>query len=142
MELIRQPPVLTLRRCQPRLFSQSRTTVTCLLGSKFPAKRQPPPQPSPKRLGEQILLLAAGGVVSVSITYLANVYNLPNEIKLINQRLDQQSKVLEQQSVNLDKALEKQSMNLEKVLSESVDYRREVAELRGGFQVILQKRLS
>ncbi|KAK9844618.1 hypothetical protein WJX74_004750 [Apatococcus lobatus] len=138
MELIRQPPVLTLRRCQPRLFSQSRTTVTCLLGSKSPAKRQPPPQPSPKRLGEQILLLAAGGVVSVSITYLANVYKLPSEIKLITQRLDQQSKVIEQQL----KILEKQSMKLDKVLSESVDYRREVAELRGGFQVILQKRLS
>ena len=79
-----------------------------------------------------------------------NTQRLDQQFKTMDQQsvkldraLDQQSvkldKALDQQSVKLDKALDQLSMKLDKALSDSVDYRREVAELRGGFQVILRK---
>ncbi len=121
--------LIGLRSCQPRPFSRkTRAKATSPFGSSPQAAPQPTSQPAINRLSEHISTAVVSGVLSVCGTYLLTSCSLSGKLDRLTEEVDKNSKD------NLEK--------VDKLSKETAGMRREVAETKGGFRILLDEFLT
>ena len=125
--------MLGMRSCQPPRFSkQVRATAASCPGSSFQAAPQPPLQPAASKFREQFVIVVVSGVVSVSGAYFLKAYSLPGKVDRLKEDADNSFEAVH-------RSLKKVESKFDKLSAETAEYRRELAVIRGGFRILLDK---
>ncbi|KAK9862908.1 hypothetical protein WJX84_004002 [Apatococcus fuscideae] len=86
----------------------------------------------PPRFSKQFVIVVVSGVVSVSGAYFLKAYSLPGKVDRLKEDADNSFEAVH-------RSLEKVESKFDKLSAETAEYRRELAVIRGGFRILLDK---